>query len=113
VLGYVPELSPYLDNSRVFVAPLRFGAGMKGKVGQSLAHGLPVVATPVGAEGMQLEDGVHLLVAETPEVFAEQVLRLLRDDDLWTALQREGRTLIQETLSEDVIREQLDGVLRG
>jgi O-antigen biosynthesis protein len=113
VLGYVPELSPYLDNSRVFVAPLRFGAGMKGKVGQSLAHGLPVVATPVGAEGMQLEDEVHLLVAETPEAFAEQVLRLLSDDDLWTALQREGRTLIQQTLSEDVIGKQLDGVLRG
>jgi glycosyltransferase involved in cell wall biosynthesis len=113
VLGYVPELSPYLDNSRVFVAPLRFGAGMKGKVGQSLAHGLPVVATAVGAEGMQLEDGVHLLVAETPEAFAEQVLRLLREDDLWTALQRAGRTLIQQTLSEDVIRKQLNGVLRG
>jgi glycosyltransferase involved in cell wall biosynthesis len=112
VLGYVPDLTQYQDAARVFVAPLRYGAGMKGKVGQSLAHGLPVVATPVGAEGMGLEDGIHLLVAEDPEAFAAQVLRLLRDDELWNRLQTEGRSLIEATLSERVVAARLDGLLR-
>lgn len=111
ILGFVPDLVPLQRQSRVFVAPLRYGAGMKGKVGQSLAHGLPVVATPIGAEGMALEDGVHLLVAETPEDFAAQVLRLLRDDDLWRSLQQEGRDLIARTLSTEVVRRKLDALL--
>jgi hypothetical protein len=112
VLGYVPDLTHYQDTARVFVAPLRYGAGMKGKVGQSLAHGLPVVATPVGAEGMGLEDGIHLLIAEDPAAFAAQVLRLLRDDALWSRLQTEGRSLIEATLSERVVAGRLDGLLR-
>lgn len=111
ILGFVPDLTPLQRRSRVFVAPLRYGAGMKGKVGQSLAHGLPVVATPVGAEGMALEDGVHLLVAQSPADFAAQVLRLLRDDDLWRSLQREGRALIERTLSTEVVRRKLDDLL--
>ncbi|GAB0119615.1 glycosyltransferase [Acidisoma sp. 7E03] len=111
ILGFVPDLAPLQRRSRVFVAPLRYGAGMKGKVGQSLAHGLPVVATQIGAEGMALEDGVHLLVAESPADFAAQVLRLLRDDDLWRSLQREGRDLIARTLSADVVRSKLDALL--
>jgi hypothetical protein len=110
VLGHLPDLAPLFDRSRVFVAPLRFGAGMKGKVGQSLVHGLPVVATPVGAEGMGLEDGRHLLVAETAEDFADRVLALLRDDALWARLQRDGRALIQATLSEDAVARRLEAL---
>jgi hypothetical protein len=53
-VGYVPNVTPWLERARVFVAPLRRGAGMKGKVGQSLSCGLPVVTTAVGAEGMGL-----------------------------------------------------------
>jgi hypothetical protein len=113
VLGFVPDLTPLYDRHRVFIAPLRYGAGMKGKVGQSLMHGLPVVATPIGAEGMGLHDGVHLLVAEQEEDFAAQVLRLLRDDGLWTQLAAEGRAHIERTLSVDAVRPRLEALLRG
>jgi O-antigen biosynthesis protein len=113
VVGYVPDLTPYFDAARVFVAPLRFGAGMKGKVGQSLVHGLPVVSTAVGAEGMTLLDGAHLLLADTAEDFAEAVLSLLDDDGLWGRLQTQGRTLIESTLSEAVVARRLETLFRA
>ena len=113
VLGFVPDLAPLYDRSRVFVAPLRYGAGMKGKVGQSLAHGLPVVATQVGAEGMGLQDGVHVLVAEDEEAFAAQVLQVLRDDGLWSRLSMTGRAHIERTLSVEAVRGRLEALLNG
>jgi GT2 family glycosyltransferase len=82
-LGYVPDLGPLYARSRVFVAPLRFGAGMKGKVGEALSYGLPVVTTGVGAEGMFLRDGEEALVADTAEEFAAAVVRLYTDEALW------------------------------
>ena len=112
VLGYVPDLTPHFDVARVFVAPLRYGAGMKGKVGQSLANGLPVVATSIGAEGMSVVDGEHLLVADTAEEFAERVLSLLEDDGLWRRLQAQGRALVERTLSEAVVARRLETLFR-
>jgi hypothetical protein len=113
VVGFVPEVQPWLDAHRVFVAPLRFGAGMKGKVAQSMIHGLPVVATSIGAEGMGLETGTHLLVADEPAAFAEEVIALLRDDDLWQRLSQQGRRHIEQTLSREAVRQQLEAVFGG
>src|SRR5207245_8924437 len=80
--GWVADMTPYLDSHWVAIGPLRFGAGMKGKVGQALAAGLPVVTTRVGAEGMDLEDGKAALIAESPTAFAEAVARLCPDGEL-------------------------------
>ncbi len=113
VLGFVEDLTPLYQKHRVFVAPLRYGAGMKGKVGQSLAYGLPVVATPIGAEGMGLKDGVHLLVADDESAFAAQVLRLLRNDELWVRLSTAGREHILDRYSIEAVRSQLGAILRG
>lgn len=113
VLGYVPDLTPLFNQHRVFVAPLRYGAGMKGKVGQSLLHGLPVVSTTIGAEGMGLEDGVHALVADEPEEFAAQTLRLLGEDTLWARLSQNGREHIERTLSLHAVRGPLRALLDG
>jgi hypothetical protein len=112
VLGYQPDLTPHFNAARVFVAPLRFGAGMKGKVGQSLVNGLPAVATPIGAEGMSLVAGEHLLVADVAEDFAEAVLGLLQDDALWLRLQAQGRALIEATLSKAVVARRLETLFR-
>ena len=112
VLGYVPDLTPLFHTARVFVAPVRYGAGMKGKVGQSLVNGLPVVATSIGAEGMSLLDDEHLLVADAAEDFAECVLSLLDDDGLWSRLQAQGRALIATTLSEAVVARRLETLFR-
>lgn len=103
-LGYIPDVRLHLDRHRVFVAPLRYGAGMKGKVGQSLAHGLPVVATQIGAEGMGLLHGRHVLVADDETAFANEVVKLLRDDGLWRHLSRQGQLHIGETLSRSTVR---------
>jgi glycosyltransferase involved in cell wall biosynthesis len=80
VTGFVPSTTPYLHASRVSIAPLRFGAGMKGKVGEAMAHGVPVVTTTVGAQGMRLQHGVNVLIADEPASFASAVVQLLSDE---------------------------------
>ncbi len=86
VLGYVAELEPLLDTHRFSVAPLRYGAGVKGKVNQALAHGLPVVATSCAVEGMGLQHGADALVANDAESFANAVLTAYEDEELWMRL---------------------------
>jgi O-antigen biosynthesis protein len=113
VIGFVPDLTPLFDSARVFIAPLRYGAGVKSKIGQSLLHGLPVVTTSIGAEGMNLVDGEHALIADDPEIFAGQVVRLLRDDGLWAHLQTQGRALAQSTFSAESIREKIAELFDG
>lgn len=103
VVGYVSETAPYLDASWVSIAPIRFGAGVKGKIGDALAHRLPVVTTSVGVEGFGLVPGVHILVADTPPCFADAVLRLLDDDDLHVRLAQAGYEFIRDHFSEEVI----------
>ena len=90
VVGYVEDLDAFLDRRRVSVAPLRYGAGAKGKVAGSLARGLPTVCTPIAAEGMGLEPGVDVLLAEDPDALADHVVRLLGDDAEWQRLSQAG-----------------------
>ena len=93
VTGWVPETEPYLASHRLSVAPLRFGAGMKGKVGEALAAGLPVVTTTIGAEGMV--DGAPadsgLAVADDPQALRRRGRPPVRDDAEWTRLAEAGR----------------------
>jgi GT2 family glycosyltransferase/glycosyltransferase involved in cell wall biosynthesis len=96
VTGQVPETGPYLDAARVSIAPLRYGAGVKGKIGEALMHGLPVVTTPIGAEGMDLKDGEHVLIAEAGEEFARAVIGLYEDAETWRRIATTGRTHIRE-----------------
>jgi O-antigen biosynthesis protein len=112
VLGYVPDLTDLFSSSRMSVVPLTYGAGVKGKLGQSMAHGLPVVATSIGAEGMPLEHGRHLLLADAPEEFAAAVLQLATDDDLWHRLQLNGRRFIELAQSMHVMRPKLRALLK-
>ncbi len=86
VTGHVPDLRTLFNSARVFVAPLRYGAGMKGKVVQSMAHALPVVTTNIGAEGIGLVDGIDALIASDENTFADAVIRLYSDDILWDRL---------------------------
>jgi len=79
VLGYVPDTNPHLDRAAVSIAPLRYGAGMKGKVIEALACGVPVVTTAVGVQGLLVVSGEQLLLADDPEGFAAAVVSLLRD----------------------------------
>ncbi|MDJ0746695.1 MAG: tetratricopeptide repeat protein [Xenococcaceae cyanobacterium MO_167.B27] len=86
VPGYISDVSSYFLNHRVFVSPLQYGAGMKGKIGQSLEYGLPVVSTDIGIEGMNLIHEKHILVSNTAEEFAAQIIKLYQDAKLWQKL---------------------------
>jgi len=90
VEGFVEELQPLLDTLRLSVAPLRYGAGVKGKVGNSMAMGLPVVATSVAVEGMGLAHRREILIADGPQDLAEAIAELYKDDTLWNRLQLAG-----------------------
>lgn len=101
--GYVPDLQPLLHGVRVSVASLRYGAGVKGKVNQALAHGIPVVATTCAVEGMHLVDGQDVLVADDADAFADAVLRLHDDAALWARLSEGGLENTRRHFSPEVV----------
>ena len=107
VHGQVPDLAPLLDGCRITLAPLRFGAGVKGKINQSMAHGLPVVATSCAVEGMHLHDGEDVLVADDAGDFAAAVVRLYRDGTLWARLSRNGLDNVRAHFSPEAARRTL------
>ena len=106
-VGYVEDVEPYFAQSRIFVAPLRHGAGMKGKVGQSLSYGLPVVTTQIGAEGIGLVDDEHALIRNSAEDFARAIISLYKDSVLWQRLSESGRELIRQRFSIEAVRNDL------
>ncbi len=112
VHGFVEDIHPFLDGCRVAVAPLRYGAGVKGKVNQSMAYGQPVVATPIAVEGMEIEAGTEALVASEPAQFADEIVRLYRDPDLWLKLSDAGLANIQAHFSFDAAAQALGRILK-
>ena len=85
-LGFVESVEELFMNSRIMVAPLRFGAGVKGKIGQAFEYYFPVVTTDIGAEGMQLTDRKNVLIANDENRFAEAIIQLNNDEELWNTL---------------------------
>lgn len=111
VHGHVPDLQPFIDGARLAIAPLRYGAGVKGKVNLSMAHGQPVVATTCAVEGMHLSANEDVLLADDAEGFADAVLRGYHDDALWQRLAAGGRANVQRHFSADAAREVVRRVL--
>jgi O-antigen biosynthesis protein len=111
ITGWIPDLDPLLDSSRALVAPLTFGAGLKGKVTQALSVGLPVVTTPIGAEGLDADDGEQLLIAEDPEQLAARVIAVLTDDELWAKLSSAGQELATGQCSPAIMNERMAELL--
>lgn len=107
VTGWVPDVQPYLQSSRVSVAPLRYGGGMKGKIGEAMAAGLPVVTTPAGIEGFGLTPGRDALVADTPEGLASAVVTLLEDPAAYEAVRRAGSKFIADRFSPQAVEAKL------
>jgi O-antigen biosynthesis protein len=112
IAGMVEDLRDLFDPCRVFVCPLRVGAGVKGKIASALSYGLPIVSTAIGIEGTTLAHGQHLLVADAPEVFAAEILRLYRDPALWDALSVNGQALVAEELSLEMGQRVLSDALQ-
>ena len=110
VLGYVPDVTQYFLQHRVFVSPLRYGAGMKGKIGQSLEYDLPVISTAIGVEGMELVDGRDVLVADITVEFARAIVRLYEDELLWYDLANNARKAIAN-YTPNAVKARLKGIL--
>jgi glycosyltransferase involved in cell wall biosynthesis len=108
VRGYVPEVEPYLRDRRVFIAPLRFGAGIKGKVGEAMAHGIPVVTTSIGAEGFGLTHGLDVMIGDDPASFAAAIEDLYAQEVLWQRVAANSRERIEKHFTPDVIAEAIN-----
>ncbi len=111
VEGYVEDVSAHFARARMSVAPLRYGAGVKGKVNMSMAYGLPCVVTPVAAEGMSLKHGVDAMVGESAEAFAQCMVQLYRDEQLWNTLSANGIVNVETHFSRSAVRQGLQRVL--
>ncbi len=111
VAGHVSDLTQSYAEARVSVNPLRFGAGVKGKIVASLAAGLPVVTTSIGNEGIRLQDGTEALIGDTPEAIAAQIAALLDDDQRCSDLAVAGAAVIMNRFSHDSARKSVVEVL--
>ncbi len=112
VMGYVPDINPLLQSARVFVAPLRFGAGVNGKIGEALSYGVPVVTTSIGAEGVGLTSGGDAMIADDPAEFANSVFQVYRDMDLWHRLSQSGYKHIENHFTPQVVGQKIEDSLK-
>jgi O-antigen biosynthesis protein len=111
--GFISDIEPIFNDIRLSVAPLRYGAGVKGKINSSMAYGVPVVATTIAAEGMDLVDGEDVLIADSPEAFAAAIMRIYKDEQLWSRLVDGGKRNIERCFSSAVAERQLTEILSG
>ena len=111
ITGFVPDMESFLARRRVNIAPLRFGAGVKGKVSASLANGLPTVGTSIAAEGMLLTPGENILVADDAADFANLVVELLTQDARWQGVSEAGLRYAAEVTSSASAQERIRSML--
>lgn len=105
VEGFVEDIAPFMDGCRVAVAPLRYGAGVKGKVNMSMSYGQPVIATPIAIEGMHAQAGRDVLVAGDAEGFARELVRAYTDETLWRTLSDQGLDNVRRHFSFEAARD--------
>ncbi len=103
ITGPVDDVRPHLERAAVFVVPLRIGSGTRLKIFEAMAMEKAVVSTAVGAEGLPVRDGTHLLLADAPEAFAAAVVRVLREPDLASRMSRDAAELVRGSFSWDRI----------
>lgn len=108
VTGFVQDLEPFVDRAAVAIAPLRYGAGMKGKVTNALASGIPVVTTAIGAQGLPLVDGLHCRIADAPESFATAVIETVTEQGKYAKIAAEGQLLVKAICGPSAVKRVLE-----
>ena len=111
VTGMAPDLNKYLKFAKLSVAPLRFGAGLKGKILSSLGAGLPCVTTTIGWEGTGLTPDENILIADTPEDLAQKVVDIYSDNGQWRKLANNGYEFVQRNFSPEKIAGDIKSML--
>ena len=113
LIGEVQDVKPYLLDASVFVNSIRVSAGIKGKVLEAMASGVPIVSTTVGSSGIDACPGEEILIADTPKEFARQVIRLLKDEELRATLVANARRLVEHKYSWFKSTAKLDKVYKS
>lgn len=111
IAGWVADLTAVYDAARVAVIPLRFGAGMKGKVTEAMGRGVPVVTTTVGAEGIGGTNGEDLMVADDDDAFVAAVVRTHEDSEVWRSMSDRGRLLVHDRYSPSAVAPRLAALM--
>jgi GT2 family glycosyltransferase len=111
-LGQVPDIREPLSQHAVFVCPILAGAGMRVKILEAFASGIPVVSTPLGAEGISVQQGVHLMLAASPEEFAAATLDLLQNPEAASAMARNARQLVEASYDWPAAALELERIYR-
>lgn len=112
-LGFVEDLNSAYQDSRLFIAPLRFGSGIKVKVVNALYRGLPVVTTPIGVEGLAVCHEEHLMISQDAKQMTKNILDLLEDKTQWSKLAKESRAYSHQHLSWEKVLAPIKNVIRG
>ena len=113
VTGYVPDLTPFMEKAAIMVVAVRAGGGMRVRILEAFARGLPVVTTTVGLEGIEARPGEEVLVADSPADFADSVTRLLKDEALQAKLAINGRHLAERRYDWQVILGKMEEIYQG
>jgi glycosyltransferase involved in cell wall biosynthesis len=108
VTGYVPDLEPFYARAALTIVPVRAGSGMRVRILEALARGVPVVTTTTGVEGIDAVSGEHLLIADNPPDFASAVVQLLENRELLERIKRNGRRLVEEKYDWRVVLPKLE-----
>ena len=111
--GFAEDLEPYYARCRVFVAPLRFGSGMKVKIVNAFYRGIPVVTSPTGAESLDVKHMQHAAIADNPETMAELCSLLLQDRGAWEQLRNNSRHLVALRYTWQQVFDTLEKALQG
>lgn len=110
VTGYVPDLTPYLERAALMVIPVRTGGGMRVRILEAFARGIPVVTTTIGLEGIDAHPGQDVIVADTPKDFSTAVVELLKDQTTQSQLARNGRRLVEAVYDRQIALQKLDQI---
>jgi len=111
-VGYVYDLSSLLNECRIMVVPVRYGAGVKGKVTESMSHSLPVVTTSTGAEGLtENQNQEHILISDDPQEFADKTVEVYKNKELWEKISKNAKDYVENNFSPEQGRDILKRVL--
>jgi hypothetical protein len=112
-LGFVPDLDAVYEAARIVICPIRYGGGTRVKLVEAAGYAKPIVSTTLGAEGLGMINGVHALIADSPESLADACTTLLQDDEQCMALSREVRMLAEDKFDARHVSERLGRVFRS
>ena len=111
--GFVEDIRPYVTTSSVLIAPIRIGGGTRLKILEAFAMGVPVVSTSIGSEGIHVERGHHLLLADSPEEFATEIGEIFSNRELWNKLKENAYRLVEKNYSWDKLTSKMENVYEG